>query len=727
MDKYNSDKPINSGEEDLYNRTSFANHVVKVLAGLDKSENLVVGLYAKWGFGKTSTVNLIMEGLDKEKHLHSIYLNAWALEGDSSSIHWEVLSQTYLALSSKEFKSVSSSVGKVVELLPIKVEFSGVSISAEEISKKLVSFDGLKRLKKAISSELESADKKIVVFLDDIDRLNSQQITEVFRMMHALADYGGVTYVLPFDKEYVCDAIGEHLPRNQNGADYIEKIIQVPLHLPAIPQYTIDKVFIAMLGELLDQCMITVVDDEAERFRTLYYYNGANSYIQSPRDVKKILNALRFILPINHGEANIVDTIIIEILKVFDKPFYERIKANKKLLVKTGGYPSIERFLFDKSNEKRRADYEAVFAIDNNSYHHSIAKALFPDVESLYDSSQYCDNDSLRKAQRIASEHYFDYFFTSTYAENGISNREIMRLLSNTREKETIDKNLQIVDSVNFEFALRIIRDKKNLIENKLDFCCSLLDLSESLSGLTESFLTLDPLRKVLSSIDDILRDSPTKLNDYTYMLRYTYNHDRVKTVPYLIRQVVIYGNSKKRREGIILNDEEKVTYQKAALSVIQEIAKNNGIPVGEKEDDEGHLYQYWADFGSTKEVFDYTSTRIKSATAAIDFISMFLAKWSAVGASKNHRGDLDKATFKMIGRFIEPDYCYQLIVKDKQFEKFKGVLDSEVLSLRKDEFNGLSAVGNEHTDEFRAVVASRFIFFYENTKPDEDISSSIV
>ena len=56
---YSSDEPISIPEKDIFNRQKFAREVASMLDAFKNNESYVIGLYAKWGSGKTSTINLI--------------------------------------------------------------------------------------------------------------------------------------------------------------------------------------------------------------------------------------------------------------------------------------------------------------------------------------------------------------------------------------------------------------------------------------------------------------------------------------------------------------------------------------------------------------------------------------------------------------------------------------------------------------------------------------------
>lgn len=735
MDSYYSNKPINHTEDDLYNRVSFAKDVAQMLSSFKNNENYIVGIYAKWGFGKTSAINLISEKLNGNNAFISVNIDAWSLGGQSEKILWQILKEVYEKLTGKTIDKKIGKFGKRLRnfsaaKLPFDIDCeldinNGGRNETKTSSGKILSSLGfigglmessnnIATAKGKINEAIRSHDKKVIVFIDNIDRLDKSQVVEVFRLLSTIADYAGITYILPFDKDFVCSAIEDSLPPKQSGSEYIEKIVQIPIHLPMLSRNTLDRAFTTLLTGLFEGYSIKISKEEIGRFQSLYYYYGINKYLQSPRNINQIINALRFILPMKLGEVNVVDLTILEIIRVFDEPFYERIRDSRNMLVQNKN-SLLSGYTFDDEHKERKSDIEKTFNANNLT----IIKQLFPFVSEIYNSAGAENYDSLRKAQRLGSEYYFDRFFGSLDEINDVSDQKILRLLNNSEDKQSIDKNMANINSQNIDIALRIISDRCSLIKNKLAFCESLLDLVDN-EGLTQSrsaSLMISAFNRALFVIDTILENSGDKLGDYSALLKYNFAKGRIYIIPYLIRQVVLYSDPNNTHKAVILEPEDLEQYKMAALDIIREIAKSDKMPLNTIED-YAFLYSYWADFGDKSEISNYIKKHVKTADMAIDFMSQFLSKWSGMGDNIYHRNDFDKETYQKVCRYIEPDYFYALIIKDKKYSQYKGVARDTLISFEDywDEYTKVIAeVGNEHSDDFRKVVAQRFIYMFEN------------
>lgn len=66
-----SDEAIDTFEDDLLNRKSFVENLSSSLLSWNDKKSLVIGLFGKWGSGKTSIINLLEKQLTSEKEKKS--------------------------------------------------------------------------------------------------------------------------------------------------------------------------------------------------------------------------------------------------------------------------------------------------------------------------------------------------------------------------------------------------------------------------------------------------------------------------------------------------------------------------------------------------------------------------------------------------------------------------------------------------------------------------------
>lgn len=745
MTKYHSDQPINDRKKDEYNRSVFVDDFIKILTDFEDKENYIIGLYAKWGRGKTSTVNMILDSLKNKEQFCEIYLSAWALGGDYEKILWDILDQASRKIMKKKAKNKRARFGGFLSKVSkaeipfdldteldlnsggrkeTKISSGKIINTVNYVGQMLASSDNIDKARKRIEESI--GDKKVIVFIDDLDRLEGKQIIDILRAINTVADYGGMTYILPFDKRYVCSAIEECLPKDQNGDEFIEKLIQVPIALPELTQERLDKVLLGKIDKLFNEFGITLTEEEVNRFQRLYFY-GANKYIASPRDINKIINVYRFRVPISIGEINVVDLSILEIVRTFDEPLYQLIRTNRELFVKQTRNIS-PKYLLDSDNEKRKADADKLLSnIPDEKL--EIVQGLFPIIDEIYNNHFTTDGERLRRQQRIASEFYFDLFFASLDEEEGISNREIIKILQLTDLTELKNEVFSKINKNNFDIALKMIVDNIDLISNSRDFCKVLLDLVETFPQKNVSIgFKLSLLETLIFRIDDILEKSNTKLEDYISLLDQSYCENRMETFVLLLKNVYVYSQKGKNRKEIDLNEEEIGLYKEHALELIRQFAKENKIPVN-VTDSSNRIYMYWKELGNKSEISEYIQNLVKTADQALDFISQFLGKATALGKSDYRRTDMDRSTYELIGELIDPNYFYELLKENEKYSSLINIEKENVVSLEdrydsNGEEDDFSRVGNEHNDEFRVTVASQFIYIHEHSVKDSVVNN---
>ena len=709
---YSSDEPISMPEEDIFNRQKFAREVVSILDAFKNNESYVIGLYAKWGSGKTSTINLINKELESRKDIICININAWMYNGCAPDIEYEIANRIKSSIEGTS-KAKRSEIRKIIKqaskFMPETIPVIGIPIPIKESINVILAKT---KLKEVITKCLVEDNRKCVVFIDDIDRLQGGSILGLLHMMSNLVNYGGVTYILPFDKEYVCKSIEDNLPSKISGQEFIEKIITLQLNLSSIPQDGIDNAFLDGLVDLLNNEGIEMSEDDLTRFRIIYNTYGANTYLKTPRDIKRIINALKFILPCRKNNTNITDLIIMEILRVFDSDFYSMIfKMGPSLLC--GDSHSIAKInLSNDIDEKKKYIMKLTLG---DELKEGILTQLFPHTKTLLDGHYDQDQNKLRKDKRISSVYYFNIYFAPIDDRYDVDDRKIIELIEDNNQEKDIKDIKSYAGPIKEDIFIKKVVGYKDLIKNKVNFCKLLLDLVGDSYELHTS-LQLNISEKTFFAIDEILKDSPSILNDYIALLNYNYECNRFKNIPYMIRQVMLYYfeiNENNVHDFVSIEFDK---YRNATLDIIKSMAKNNVIPWN-TTGGECLIYYYWFQFAGKDEVSKYVMRHIITADDAIDFISQFLGFWTTGNICR--RGDLDLKLVKEIDNFVDISFLYNIISGNKKYKQYKCIKEGDLPSFRspfqKEDYNNVSKVGNEHTARFREAVAKRFMYYYES------------
>lgn len=96
----------------------------------------------------------------------------------------------------------------------------------------------IQKLKDEIAAKLQKEKVKTIIIIDDVDRLSNQEICSVFQLIKSIADFPNTIYLL-----------GK--VQNTDGKKYLEKIIQVPFHLPKINAQQLANLFFKGLDNII--------------------------------------------------------------------------------------------------------------------------------------------------------------------------------------------------------------------------------------------------------------------------------------------------------------------------------------------------------------------------------------------------------------------------------------------------------------------------------------------
>lgn len=100
-----------------------------------------------------------------------------------------------------------------------------------------------------ISKLLIKLNKRIFVIIDDIDRLDNDELFEVLRMIRNSANFPNTVFLVPFDKSYAMHAMTEK--KIYNPQEYLKKIFDVEVSLTPIHESYLQPVFLQVMGDFI--------------------------------------------------------------------------------------------------------------------------------------------------------------------------------------------------------------------------------------------------------------------------------------------------------------------------------------------------------------------------------------------------------------------------------------------------------------------------------------------
>lgn len=194
---------------------------------------------------------------------------------------------------------------------------------------------GLISLVKELISDLN---RRLVVFIDDLDRCLPEQAIGVLEALKVFLDIQGCIFVLGIDreiiergirvryKEFALSGIATAGPFPVAERDYLEKIVQVPFRLPPLAPQVISRFLSSRLP---------AIDGLSDEERTQVTSLMTTGLLRNPRKVKRSFNIFRLHLLLDRARKRSTAAGLIAKLTVIQSSFpdlYEKIARDPTLL-----------------------------------------------------------------------------------------------------------------------------------------------------------------------------------------------------------------------------------------------------------------------------------------------------------------------------------------------------------------------------------------------------------
>lgn len=352
---YFIDEPITTEEEDLLNRKQFVEDLCSQIVAYPLPESFVFGLYGKWGEGKTSIVNLVRNKLNEREDVLVFDFDPCVFSSTEALIEnfydgiRKCLNQRFL------LPNLRKLIIRYRKLLVSGLKFKGFDFDLSWTD------ETLEQLKSKIEAQIEKTGAKLVIFIDDIDRLRDKNdLLQIFKLVKLSGRFKNTVYVLSFDHEEVNKILNPNRPGNFS---FLEKFIQAPIHLPPADQESIDHYLyfstkdrqVSAIHKLFDRLQIDSqrIEDFEKNFTTIYITQFSTLFY-SLRRAKIYLNGLYQRLPSIKDEIHLQDFLILEAIRVFYPQVYKDMTDYPWFYLPAWGEAALLSFPFEfKSSDQR--------------------------------------------------------------------------------------------------------------------------------------------------------------------------------------------------------------------------------------------------------------------------------------------------------------------------------------------------------------------------------------
>lgn len=324
--------------------------------------------------------------------------------------------------------------------------------------------------KEQINEYLKLCGKRVVIYIDDLDRVEEDKIIFLFKLVNNVLNFDRITYVISFDDKKIKQVFESKLNIDYG---YLKKIIQMQVKVPEVDRAVMERIVKESTYNLIKS--YNKKESEIREYNEFIVYISKN--INDIRDFKRFLNSIVVKALKNKSGLNKTDKMAIEYIRMTNYDLYMRIYNNRQYFISEDirydekAYRSVN--LNNKFNSDGKKFFDCLFR-DYTEYK-DLLSILFPyvarynkndELKSRFSSTEHEEYYKIAKTKGIASAKYFDLYFSETenefyrlggYVENIINSFNSVKCNVSTTFEYLFEQLLKKIPvSVQREFFERI-------------------------------------------------------------------------------------------------------------------------------------------------------------------------------------------------------------------------------------------------------------------------------
>ncbi|WP_162880261.1 KAP family P-loop NTPase fold protein [Mariniflexile rhizosphaerae] len=320
---YASDDPINNEEEDVLSYKPKIDSLISILKNEKNEKSFTIGLVGPWGNGKSSIINIALNRISKTNSDDIVVIHFLPYLNHREE---DIINEFFISLSNKLSKYSGKLSNQILDYAKKITDIYKGDNVLDFFDKHIVSFNNgsAKDLYDSINERLKEIDKKIIVFVDDLDRLNGEEISQVLKLIRNTADFRNTVFVVAMDKDYVIKRL--KADNNISSTRFIDKFFQLEIYLPAISKKDLRTI---VYNKLKDAFLIYNPEFELQLEKGLNHeMNLFDDYIKNIRDAKRLVNQIIYDFQFLKEEINFKDFMNFTYFKLKFPKFMELLNHN---------------------------------------------------------------------------------------------------------------------------------------------------------------------------------------------------------------------------------------------------------------------------------------------------------------------------------------------------------------------------------------------------------------
>lgn len=408
-----SDRPLDRLEQDSLGLGRYAQGLSEFIRHCDTP--FTVAVQGDWGTGKTSLMHMVKgllapaEPPAAQPRIETVWFQTWQYSqfGSMAALPVSLLATLLECLSGDpgRFEQAKQVMGRLVKPLAgaaLRIGTMGASeledfegVLAQQSVDSARNANQLKEeIADLVQRRLKAGADRIVIFIDDLDRIKPAIAVEILETIKLFVDWPGCVFVLALDYGVVSRGLKDKFGVGEQdlGRSFFDKIIQLPFTVP-VARYTVDK----YIDGLFRDMALPMGKGDGELFADLVRW----SVSVNPRGIKRVFNSLQLLITMEKARG---DRLAIRILFA--------------VLCIQIGYEGVYNWLLNKAQQLEESDLLAMSAAGDDSRD--------PDLAAAFSNIPEARRDDFAKFVKA----FFESIQNPDARSSGIDSAELDRIRS---------------------------------------------------------------------------------------------------------------------------------------------------------------------------------------------------------------------------------------------------------------------------------------------------------
>ena len=299
------------------------------MSGSLKECAMTILLNERYGAGKTTFLRLL-EQKAKGK-INTCYFKPW-LSSDGGRMTEELLSIL------EEKYDTSKHLVKLLEKYSELLSNAEVKNLLEFISHLFVSNNSQTWHYEEIKKTLKEINDPLIVIVDDVDRLQSEELLALLKLLRNTADFPNVIYIVAADRNNLSLMLEKEGIKDAD--EYLKKFFNFELLFPKDDSFLPSLLQEQIEGVLTEYCDIEKLNSSIEKY--LFSTPYVQSVFHSPRDIYRFVNLLTYTFDLFKqynvlGEINILDLLKLMLIQFVSPEIYKVLRDEMDILLDVRG------------------------------------------------------------------------------------------------------------------------------------------------------------------------------------------------------------------------------------------------------------------------------------------------------------------------------------------------------------------------------------------------------